>query len=80
MTQRFVIALSLNARRSGVTYDLESEIRERFHEVRIIERAYGGSSITVEMPARLQDEIRHRLPFVSVSPAAKLALLSRVAS
>jgi hypothetical protein len=75
MTQRFIIALTLGARRSGIDYDLERAICEHFEQVRIVERSYGGKSLTVEMPQGLAHEIRERLPFASVNPAVNLALL-----
>lgn len=75
MTERYVIALTLGARRSGVDYNLERAILDQFEQVRIVERSYGGKSLTVEMPQALAHEIRERLPFASVNPAVNLALL-----
>ena len=77
MSARFIIALNLDARRSGSGIDLFRAIAEaEIRGLHVIERARGGKSVTVEMPATLASEVRRRLPFAIVEPAVALSLLS----
>jgi hypothetical protein len=74
MTQRFVIALTREARKADRKIDLESKVVE-VDGVRVVERAVGGKSLTVEIPTELVWELRARLPFAIVEPDVGLSLL-----
>lgn len=75
MTQRFVIALTREARRAERKIDLEKVLIERFQGVQVIERSIGGKSLTVEMPSALVRQLRMDLPFAVIEPEAGLSLL-----
>jgi hypothetical protein len=76
MSGRFIIALTAEARRITPRIDLARAIREaEFRDLEVIERAIGGKSVTVQMPISMAMEVRNRLPFVIVEPAAALSLL-----
>lgn len=76
MTQRFVIALTLEARRAGAKIDLAEYIQGRFGEqCRVIERGYGGKSVTVEMPKSLLSTLRNEMSFATIEPARQIQLL-----
>jgi hypothetical protein len=79
MSNRFIIALTAEARRSTPRIDLAQAIRKaEFQDLRVIERATSGKSVTVEMPAMMVSEVRRRLPFAIVERAVSLSLLDKV--
>jgi hypothetical protein len=76
MRERFIIALSADARRSTPRIDLIAALTSAaFKDLYVLERATGGKSLTVEMPGSLASEVRRRLPFAIVEPDVSLDLL-----
>ena len=76
MARRFVIALTLEARRAAKSLDLASYIEDKFPDkCRILERGYGGKSVTVEMPASYVRALREAMPFATVEPLTEIQLL-----
>ena len=74
--ERFIIALTAEARRATPLIDLARLIYEaEFRDVQVIERATSGKSVTVEMPAVMASEVRRRLPCAIVERAGSLTLL-----
>lgn len=76
MTEKFVIALTLEGRRAHRQGDLSNVIERRFSDVvRIVNRGFGGNSLLVEMRPGMARQLSDALPFATVAPDCELDLL-----
>jgi hypothetical protein len=80
VSQKFVVSLVSEARRrtKPPIIDLAIYIEEHFSRdhVRVIERGFGGRSVTVEMDESFVPKLQDRIPFATVAPEVELKLLS----
>jgi hypothetical protein len=76
LTEKFVIALTLEGRRAHRQTDLSNVIERRFSDaVRIVNRGFGGNSLIVEMRPAIARQLSDALPFATVAPDCEIDLL-----
>lgn len=79
VVQKFVVSLEREARRKKPPIDLADYIEQCFsvEKVRVVERGFGGRSVTVVMDPSFAPTLQDKIPFVTIAPEVGLKLLSR---